>query len=96
MFAVLRALQGIFIFMWAQYRPLTYNRTYQYPQWAIGLGLFMAIASMICIPLYFIVKLACASGTLRMVRIHLCKPTIFESGAQNICAKHREITAIEE
>ena len=60
-------LQGIFIFMWTNYVPLTYNRTYSYPSWALAVGMCMAFASMTCIPLYLALTLLFAPGTLKQV-----------------------------
>ncbi|KAF3860604.1 hypothetical protein F7725_000859 [Dissostichus mawsoni] len=30
------------------YKPLTYNKVYEYPDWAIGIGWVLALSSMIC------------------------------------------------
>ena len=53
--------------MWINYVPLTYNRTYSYPRWALALGMCMALASMICIPVYLVCSILFASGTLTEV-----------------------------
>lgn len=53
--------------MWAYYEPLTYNRTYSYPSWALAIGMCMAMLSMICIPVYLTVSFLAASGTLKEV-----------------------------
>lgn len=45
--------QGILIFSVLSAAPLTYNRTYHYPTWALVLGWSMALASMVAIPIYF-------------------------------------------
>jgi len=62
-------LQGIFVFMWVSYEPLTYNRMYSYPSWALALGMCMAFASMACIPLYVAGRLIFATGTLKHVNV---------------------------
>jgi len=53
--------------MWANYEPLTYNRTYSYPSWALALGMCMAFVSMSCIPAYIGGSLLFATGTLKEV-----------------------------
>ncbi|XP_071443084.1 sodium- and chloride-dependent creatine transporter 1-like isoform X1 [Hetaerina americana] len=45
---------GILIFSFASYQPLTYNRKYIYPYWAIATGSTMALVPMLIIPIYFI------------------------------------------
>ncbi|XP_013383902.1 sodium- and chloride-dependent creatine transporter 1-like [Lingula anatina] len=52
------------IFFFATFKPLTYNKTYEYPPYAQGLGMCMAFASMICIPLTALYRIARARGTL--------------------------------
>uniref|UniRef100_A0A8C8DW97 Transporter n=1 Tax=Oryzias sinensis TaxID=183150 RepID=A0A8C8DW97_9TELE len=42
---------GCFFFSLVKYKPLTYNKVYQYPDWAVGIGWTLALASMICIPM---------------------------------------------
>ncbi len=59
--------QGIFVAMWVNFKVLTYNRTYHYPWWGQALGMCLAFASMIWIPIIFIYKLASSSGTLSEV-----------------------------
>uniref|UniRef100_A0A4W5N212 Transporter n=1 Tax=Hucho hucho TaxID=62062 RepID=A0A4W5N212_9TELE len=53
---------GCFIFSLVKYKPLTYNKVYEYPDWSIGLGWSLALASMICIPMVMcrIVVMACS------------------------------------
>jgi len=53
--------------MWVNYQPLTYNRTYSYPSWALACGMCMAFASMTCIPVYLAVSLLSTSGTISEV-----------------------------
>jgi len=53
--------------MWANYKPLTYNRTYSYPGWALAFGMCMAFASMTCIPIYATVSLLSVPGTMKEV-----------------------------
>jgi hypothetical protein len=61
--------QGIAVFQLITFTPLTYNRTYVYPDWAQALGFLMAISIMISIPLVFVWHLAKAPGSLCQVNI---------------------------
>uniref|UniRef100_A0A674N1H8 Solute carrier family 6 member 6 n=1 Tax=Takifugu rubripes TaxID=31033 RepID=A0A674N1H8_TAKRU len=38
---------GCFVFSLVKYKPLTYNKVYEYPDWSIGLGWCLALSSMI-------------------------------------------------
>uniref|UniRef100_A0A669CTH2 Transporter n=1 Tax=Oreochromis niloticus TaxID=8128 RepID=A0A669CTH2_ORENI len=55
---------GCFIFSLVKYKPLTYNKMYQYPDWAIGVGWTLALASMICIPMVVVIKIIRSDGPL--------------------------------
>ncbi|KAJ8264810.1 hypothetical protein COCON_G00139090 [Conger conger] len=55
---------GCFLFSLVRYKPLTYNKVYQYPDWAIGLGWVLAMASMICIPMVVVIKIIQSEGPL--------------------------------
>lgn len=59
--------QGCFIFSIVKYVPLTYNKVYVYPDWAIGLGWGLALSSMVCIPLVILIFLCRTEGPLRTV-----------------------------
>uniref|UniRef100_A0A3Q3RCM3 Transporter n=1 Tax=Monopterus albus TaxID=43700 RepID=A0A3Q3RCM3_MONAL len=48
---------GCFVFSLVKYKPLRYNKVYQYPDWAIGLGWCLALGSMICIPMVMVIKI---------------------------------------
>lgn len=56
--------QGCFVFSLVKYKPLTYNKVYEYPDWAIGLGWFLALTSMICIPMVMVIKILQSEGPL--------------------------------
>lgn len=56
--------QGCFVFSLVKYKPLTYNKVYEYPDWAIGLGWFLALSSMICIPMVMVIKILQSEGPL--------------------------------
>ncbi|KAG9483642.1 hypothetical protein GDO78_009520 [Eleutherodactylus coqui] len=55
---------SIFIFFLVKYKPLKYNNVYTYPPWGYGIGWMMALSSMVCIPLWIIVKVWKTEGTL--------------------------------
>ncbi|KAL1021563.1 hypothetical protein UPYG_G00014850 [Umbra pygmaea] len=55
---------GCFIFSLVKYKPLTYNKVYEYPDWSIGMGWFLALASMICIPMVMVIKILQSDGPL--------------------------------
>ncbi|KAK6303798.1 solute carrier family 6 member 6a isoform X1 [Coregonus clupeaformis] len=55
---------GCFIFSLVKYKPLTYNKVYEYPDWSIGLGWSLALASMICIPMVMVIKIFQSDGPL--------------------------------
>lgn len=59
--------QGCFIFSLVKYVPLTYNKVYRYPDWAIGMGWGLALSSMMCIPLVIVILLCRTEGPLRVV-----------------------------
>uniref|UniRef100_A0A8C8J876 Transporter n=1 Tax=Oncorhynchus tshawytscha TaxID=74940 RepID=A0A8C8J876_ONCTS len=55
---------GCFIFSLVKYKPLTYNKVYEYPDWSIGVGWTLALASMICIPMVVVIKIIQSDGPL--------------------------------
>uniref|UniRef100_A0AAR2IWS2 Transporter n=1 Tax=Pygocentrus nattereri TaxID=42514 RepID=A0AAR2IWS2_PYGNA len=62
-------LQGCFIFSLVKYKPLTYNKIYEYPDWSIGVGWTLALASMICIPMVVVIKIIQSDGPLIEVSV---------------------------
>ncbi|CAH3114625.1 unnamed protein product [Pocillopora meandrina] len=54
---------AVFIFSLVTYKPLEYNN-FKYPVWGQVIGWCMAFASILCIPVYMIVKLYSTEGTL--------------------------------
>uniref|UniRef100_A0A8C7YU19 Transporter n=1 Tax=Oryzias sinensis TaxID=183150 RepID=A0A8C7YU19_9TELE len=54
---------GCFFFSLVKYKPLTYNKVYQYPDWAVGIGWTLALASMICIPMVVVIKIIQSDGS---------------------------------
>lgn len=63
-------LQGIFLFFLIKYKPLKYNNVYTYPDWGYGIGWFMAMSSMVCIPLGIIWMIWKTPGTFSEVKAH--------------------------
>uniref|UniRef100_A0A3Q1CBJ3 Transporter n=1 Tax=Amphiprion ocellaris TaxID=80972 RepID=A0A3Q1CBJ3_AMPOC len=61
---------GIFLFFLIKYKPLKYNNVYTYPDWGYGIGWFMAMSSMVCIPLGIIWMIWKTPGTFAEVRPH--------------------------
>lgn len=59
--------QGCFVFSLVKYVPLTYNKVYVYPDWAIGLGWCLALSSMVCIPLVIVIRLCQTEGPFLVV-----------------------------
>ena len=46
---------GILIFSIVTFKPVKYNAVYEYPWWAIAFGWFLALSSVIAIPVYCVV-----------------------------------------
>ncbi|MGH0143692.1 UNVERIFIED_CONTAM: hypothetical protein FKN15_018549 [Acipenser sinensis] len=65
---------GTFIFSLVKYTPLKYNRTYEYPAWGYILGWFLALSSMVLVPLWIVFKLIRTKGTIRERLRLLCLP----------------------
>uniref|UniRef100_A0A8C9W099 Transporter n=1 Tax=Scleropages formosus TaxID=113540 RepID=A0A8C9W099_SCLFO len=59
---------GIFLFFLIKYKPLKYNNVYTYPDWGYGIGWMMALSSMVCIPLWMVVKIWKTEGTFKEVK----------------------------
>uniref|UniRef100_A0A3B4WVE6 Transporter n=1 Tax=Seriola lalandi dorsalis TaxID=1841481 RepID=A0A3B4WVE6_SERLL len=78
---------GCFIFSLVKYKPLTYNKVYQYPDWAVGIGWTLALASMICIPMVVVIKIIQSDGPL-IERIKAVAAPV-RGGASSRPADHR-------
>ncbi|KAJ8280746.1 hypothetical protein GJAV_G00058510 [Gymnothorax javanicus] len=65
---------GSLIFALVDYKPLTYNRWYVYPDWAYVLGWLLAVSSVALVPGCALVKLLISTGTLKQRFYHLCRP----------------------
>ncbi|KAF3690324.1 Sodium- and chloride-dependent taurine transporter Solute carrier family 6 member 6 [Channa argus] len=78
---------GCFIFSLVKYKRLTYNKVYKYPDWAIGIGWTLALASMICIPMVVVIKIIRSDGPL-IERIKAVAAPV-RGGASSRPADHR-------
>uniref|UniRef100_A0A8C5C2T0 Transporter n=1 Tax=Gadus morhua TaxID=8049 RepID=A0A8C5C2T0_GADMO len=80
---------AIFVFSLVKYKPLTYNKVYEYPDWSVGLGWTLALASMICIPMVVVIKILQSDGPL-IERIKAVAAPV-RGGASSRPAGHRGI-----
>uniref|UniRef100_G3NW93 Transporter n=1 Tax=Gasterosteus aculeatus aculeatus TaxID=481459 RepID=G3NW93_GASAC len=62
---------AIFLFFLIKYKPLKYNNVYTYPDWGYGIGWFMAMSSMVCIPVGMIWMICKTPGTFSERRRHI-------------------------
>uniref|UniRef100_A0A4W5QUV0 Transporter n=1 Tax=Hucho hucho TaxID=62062 RepID=A0A4W5QUV0_9TELE len=60
---------GTFAFSLIKYTPLKYNNEYVYPWWGYGLGWLLALSSMLCVPLWVVIKMCSVEGTLKEVSL---------------------------
>uniref|UniRef100_A0A671L7R7 Transporter n=1 Tax=Sinocyclocheilus anshuiensis TaxID=1608454 RepID=A0A671L7R7_9TELE len=68
---------AVFLFHVVNYKRLVYNAVYVYPWWGEVLGWFLALSSMLCIPLTVLYKLLHCKGTLMEVRLsRVCAATL--------------------
>uniref|UniRef100_A0A4W5RUQ0 Transporter n=1 Tax=Hucho hucho TaxID=62062 RepID=A0A4W5RUQ0_9TELE len=58
---------GTFAFSLIKYTPLKYNNEYVYPWWGYCLGWLLALSSMLCVPLWVVIKMCSVEGTLKEV-----------------------------
>uniref|UniRef100_A0A8I4A2J8 Uncharacterized protein n=1 Tax=Callithrix jacchus TaxID=9483 RepID=A0A8I4A2J8_CALJA len=56
-----------FLFSWSKYTPLKYNNVYVYPPWGYSVGWFLALPSMVCIPLFIVLTLLKTQGCFKKV-----------------------------
>lgn len=75
---VLHLPQGIFLFFLIKYKPLKYNNVYTYPDWGYGIGWFMAMSSMVCIPFGIIWMIWKTPGTFTEVKKTMLENVCFE------------------
>ncbi|XP_057199995.1 sodium- and chloride-dependent GABA transporter 2-like isoform X2 [Triplophysa rosa] len=63
-----------FIGSLVQYKPLTFNRWYVYPNWAYILGWFLTLSSVLLVPGWALVRLIVGKGSLKERWRVLCNP----------------------
>uniref|UniRef100_A0A8C4MQV0 Transporter n=1 Tax=Equus asinus asinus TaxID=83772 RepID=A0A8C4MQV0_EQUAS len=54
-----------FLFSLSKYTPLKYNNIYVYPLWGYFIGWFLALSSMVCVPLFIIITLLKTQGSFK-------------------------------
>ena len=65
------------------WKPLTYSK-YTFPLWSEAIGWCVALNSMVCIPSYFLYKLARARGTMWEVSWHRAKEGVINYLASSV------------
>lgn len=61
------SFQATFLFSLSKYTPLKYNNIYVYPPWGYSIGWFLALSSMVCVPLFVIITLLKTQGSFKKV-----------------------------
>lgn len=61
------SFQATFLFSLSKYTPLKYNNIYVYPLWGYFIGWFLALSSMVCVPLFIIITLLKTQGSFKKV-----------------------------
>ncbi|XP_009001611.3 sodium- and chloride-dependent betaine transporter isoform X1 [Callithrix jacchus] len=54
-----------FLFSLSKYTPLKYNNVYVYPPWGYSIGWFLALSSMVCVPLFIVLTLLKTQGSFK-------------------------------
>jgi solute carrier family 6 GABA transporter-like protein 6/8/11/12/13 len=67
---------GILMSTLITHTPIKYNRTYEYPGWAIAFGWLLALSSMLALPLYALYAFVTTPGSMRQRWIKLTTPSI--------------------
>ncbi|XP_048037407.1 sodium- and chloride-dependent GABA transporter 2-like [Megalobrama amblycephala] len=57
-----------------EYKPLTFNRWYVYPDWAYALGWLLALSSILLVPGWLMGRMFAGNGSLKQRWLHLCNP----------------------
>uniref|UniRef100_UPI00358E86DF sodium- and chloride-dependent taurine transporter-like isoform X2 n=1 Tax=Myxine glutinosa TaxID=7769 RepID=UPI00358E86DF len=89
-----------FIFSLVKFQPLVYNKEYVYPPWAQGMGWCMALASMICVPGYIIIRLMmgpgpCTKNFLKLLQPEMTIPVPL-NGVQHESQLNHDIKVLEK
>uniref|UniRef100_A0A673XK22 Transporter n=1 Tax=Salmo trutta TaxID=8032 RepID=A0A673XK22_SALTR len=80
---------GTFAFSLIKYTPLKYNNEYVYPWWGYGLGWLLALSSMLCVPLWVVIKMCSVEGTLK--EVSHTPPTLLSTSASHCCLINQEL-----
>ncbi|XP_059482316.1 sodium- and chloride-dependent GABA transporter 1-like isoform X2 [Neocloeon triangulifer] len=80
------SMLSIFLFYCAQYVPVTYGASYEYPDWAEVIGLCLCFSSMIWIPAYAIYYVLCMPGTIMENIKAGFKPTVNKASPSSMTA----------
>ncbi|XP_033762900.1 sodium- and chloride-dependent creatine transporter 1-like [Pecten maximus] len=67
---------GLLLAQLIMFRPLKYNKTYEYPDWAQAFGVMLALSSMLCIPVFALFKMATSQGSLIQRWRHVTTPVL--------------------
>lgn len=81
---------AVLVYSIVTYTPLTYNKTYHYPKWAIGVGLSLALSSMICIPIGAAVTLWKTPGNTIKERFRASMRPIWGSHQKHLMSNTRK------
>ncbi|XP_027713150.1 sodium- and chloride-dependent betaine transporter [Vombatus ursinus] len=65
-----------FLFSLIKYTPLKYNNIYVYPPWGYSIGWMLALSSMICVPLFFIIAFLKTQGSFKKRFRQLISPAL--------------------
>ncbi|XP_077058545.1 sodium- and chloride-dependent GABA transporter 2-like [Siphateles boraxobius] len=74
-----------------EYRPLTFNRWYVYPDWAYALGWLLALSSILLVPGWAMGRMFAGKGSLKQRWLQLCNP---DTNLPLISKRRAEETAV--
>uniref|UniRef100_A0A8C4FC20 Transporter n=1 Tax=Dicentrarchus labrax TaxID=13489 RepID=A0A8C4FC20_DICLA len=86
---------GTFAFSLIKYTPLKYNNEYVYPWWGYVIGWLLALASMVCIPLWMVYKISTTQGTFREVSVGPRDYGVNELIQGQPCPSHSKVETVE-
>uniref|UniRef100_A0A3Q3A541 Uncharacterized protein n=1 Tax=Kryptolebias marmoratus TaxID=37003 RepID=A0A3Q3A541_KRYMA len=81
---------GTFIFSVVRYKPLKFNKTYIYPEWAYALGWFLGLFCVLLVPMWIIFKMTQMEGTVR----HSSKNTVLPIQPLGGSQREEELAAV--
>ncbi|XP_028284357.1 sodium- and chloride-dependent GABA transporter 2-like isoform X2 [Parambassis ranga] len=65
---------GVLLFSLVTFTPLRYNKTYRYPWWGYGIGIFLALSSFLLFFSWGLYRIFLTPGTIRQRLKTLCTP----------------------